>query len=200
MGVLGRLSFQNSNSCDPQKLLFWRSRQGQTLAVGSPQKAGFTLAREELEYQLDSDSTPYCAMSKSRFDTPEHTIIFGDTLRRLLLFRGTRMALKRKGFQKDVKLIANSTSEQCMAALQASAGQPGDLRNANLEALSNNEKIALELRTALRQVFLKDRFTCRLPASRSKIETWQIKDRYEIWLRFENTMKIGFDSEIKAIY
>ena len=57
------------------------------------------LDREELEYQLDSDSTPYCAMSKSRFDTPEHTIIFGDTLRRLLLFRGTRMALKRKGFQ-----------------------------------------------------------------------------------------------------
>ena len=110
------------------------------------------------------------------------------------------MALKRKGFQKDVKLIANSTSEQCMAALQASAGQPGDLRNANLEALSNNEKISLELRTALRQVFLKDRFTCSLPASRSKIKTWKIKIRYEIWLRFENTMKIGFDSEMKAIY
>ncbi len=110
--------------------------------------------REELEYQLDSDSAPYCAMSKSRFDTPEHTIIFGDTLRRLLLFRGTRMALKRKGFKKDVKLIANSTSEQCVAALQSSAGQPGDVKNANMEALANNEKIALELRTALRQVLI----------------------------------------------
>ena len=32
--------------------------------------------REELEYQLDSDETPYCAMSKSRFDTPEHSIVF----------------------------------------------------------------------------------------------------------------------------
>ena len=106
--------------------------------------------REELEYQLDSDSSPYYAMSKSRFDTPEHVIIFGDTLRRLLLFRGTRMALKRKGFQKDVKLIANSTSEQCMSAMQASAGQPGDVSNANMEALSHNDKIALELRTALR--------------------------------------------------
>ena len=42
--------------------------------------------REELEYQLDSDGTPYCATSKSRFDTPEFAIIFGDTLRRLLLF------------------------------------------------------------------------------------------------------------------
>ena len=110
--------------------------------------------REELEYQLDSDSTPYCAMSKSRFDTPEHAIIFGDTLRRLLLFKGTRVALKRKGFQKDVKLIANSTSEQCMTALQASAGKPGDLRNANMEALSNNDKVALELRTAFRQVLI----------------------------------------------
>ena len=110
--------------------------------------------REELEYQLDSDSTPYCAMSKSRFDTPEHAIIFGDTLRRLLLFKGTRLALKRKGFQKDVKLIANSTSEQCMTALQASAGKPGDLRNANMQALSNNDKVALELRTAFRQVLI----------------------------------------------
>ena len=64
------------------------------------------------------------------------------------------MALKRKGFQKDVKLIANSTSEQCMSALQASAGQSGDVRNANMEALSNNEQIALELRTALRQVLI----------------------------------------------
>ena len=110
--------------------------------------------REELEYQLDSDSAPYCAMSKSRFDTPEHTIIFGDTLRRLLLFRGTRMALKRKGFQKDVKLIANSTSEQCVAALQSSAGQPGDVKNANMEALANNETITLELRTVLRKVLI----------------------------------------------
>ena len=64
------------------------------------------------------------------------------------------MALKRKGFQKDVKLIANSTSEQCMSAIIASAGQPGDVRNANMEALSHNDKIALELRTALRQVLI----------------------------------------------
>ena len=110
--------------------------------------------RDELEYQLDSDSTPYRAMSRSRFDTPEHTIVFGQTLMQLLRFQGTRMALKRKGFQKDVKLIANATSEQCVAALSDSAGQPGDVRNANMESLSNNEKVALELRTALRQVLI----------------------------------------------
>ena len=67
------------------------------------------------------------------------------------------MAVKRKGFQKDVKLIANSTSEQCMTALQGDQGQPGDVRNANMEALSNKEKIALELRTAFRQVFISTR-------------------------------------------
>ena len=58
--------------------------------------------REELEYHLDSDASLYRAKSQSRFDTPEHAIVFGDTLRRLLLFKGTRMALRRKGFQKDV--------------------------------------------------------------------------------------------------
>ena len=110
--------------------------------------------REELEYQLESDSTPSRAKTQSRFDTPEHAIVFGDTLRRLLLFRGTRMALKRKGFQRDVKLIANSTSEQCMAALNSSAAQPGDVQNINMEALSSNDKIAVELRTALRQVLI----------------------------------------------
>ena len=109
---------------------------------------------EELEYQLDSDHTPYCASSKSRFDTPEHAIVFGDVLKRLLIFRGTRMALRRKGFQKDVRLIANSSSEQCVAALQPSAGQPGDVRNSNIEALAGNEKIALELRAAFRQVLI----------------------------------------------
>ena len=64
------------------------------------------------------------------------------------------MALKRKGFQKDVKLIANSTAEQCISVMQASAGQPGDVSNANMEALSHNDNIALELTKALRQVLI----------------------------------------------
>ena len=67
------------------------------------------------------------------------------------------MALRRQGFQKDVKLIANATSEQCVAALKASAAQPADVRklmDANLEGLSNNEKVSLELRIALRQVLI----------------------------------------------
>ena len=38
--------------------------------------------------------------------------------------------------------------------MQASAGQPGDVSNANMEALSHNDKLALELWTALRQVLI----------------------------------------------
>ena len=132
------------------------SRKEQNPRLGFEELFEALLDREELEYQLDSDESPYHALSKSRFDTPEHVIIFGDTLRRLLLFRGTRMALKRRGFQKDVKLIANSTPEQCVSALKLSDGQSDNmrLRNANIEALANNENIALELRTALRQVLI----------------------------------------------
>ena len=110
--------------------------------------------KRQLEYQLDVDSTAYRARAQSRFDTPENVIVFGDTLKRLLLFKGTRLALKRKGFQRDVKLIANATSEQCRAALQDSAGQPGDMANCNAEALAANANIAKELRTALRQVLI----------------------------------------------
>ena len=53
-----------------------------------------------------------------------------------------------------VKLIAGSTSEQCLAALQASVGQPGDLKDAAMEALVGKEKVSLELKTALKQVLI----------------------------------------------
>ena len=62
----------------------------------------FLLHREELEYHLQEDPAPYRARNKSRFDMPEHVCVFGDTLRRLALFKGTRAAVKPKCFQKSV--------------------------------------------------------------------------------------------------
>ena len=115
---------------------------------------GCLIDREELEYQLQTDSNTYLARCSSRFDTPEMTIVMGGTLKRLLEFKGTRLALKRKGFQKDVKLIANATSEQCMAALNAHSGQLADLSNANTEALARNQLLSKELAAALRQVLV----------------------------------------------
>jgi hypothetical protein len=104
--------------------------------------------REELEYQLDSDTAPYRAKSKSRFDEPELVLVFGDTLRRLLMFRGTRMAFKRRGFQKDVKAIAGATAEMCSQAMDTITG------HANAEALANNDNVPKELQTALRQMLI----------------------------------------------
>ena len=79
----------------------------------------------DLEYQSDSDTSAYQSPMRSRFDVPGFAVVFGDTLRRPLLLRGTRPALKRKGFQPDVRALANSTSEERIQALTASAGRPG---------------------------------------------------------------------------
>ena len=105
--------------------------------------------REELEYHLEEDAAPYQARHKSRFDTPEHVCVFGDTLRRLALFKGTRAAVRRKGFQKDVRLIANATSEHCVQALAHEASG-----SANTEALAGDDRVSKELATALRQVLI----------------------------------------------
>ena len=107
------------------------------------------LHREELEYHLEGDPAPYRAGHKSRFDTPEHVCVFGDTLRRLALFKGTRAAVRRQGFQKDVRLIANATSAHCLQALAHEA-----LVGANTEALARDDRVSKELATALRQVLI----------------------------------------------
>ena len=104
--------------------------------------------REELVYQLESDTKPYSSNSKSRFDKPEFMLVFGDTLRRLLMFRGTRVAFKRRGFQKDVKAIATATAEMCYSAMEKING------HANAEQLANNTAVPKELQTALRQMLI----------------------------------------------
>jgi hypothetical protein len=113
--------------------------------------------REELEYQLDSDVTPYAARSQSRFDTPEFVIVAGDTLRRLLMFRGTRVAFKRRGFQKDVASIAKASSEMCCEAYEnlfVHVGAEHPPQNLNAESLARNEHVPKELQTAIRQMLI----------------------------------------------
>ena len=60
-------------------------------------------------------------------------IVFGDTLRRLDTFRGMRAALKRHGFEENVRLIANCTTEQCLQALETPLER---WRGAGAEALA----------------------------------------------------------------
>ena len=94
------------------------------------------LHREELEYQLEGDLELYQAGRKSRFDTPEHVCVFGDALRRLALFKGTRAAVKRRGFQTYVRLIANASPAYCLQALSHEA-----LGDANAETLARDDRV-----------------------------------------------------------
>ena len=93
-------------------------------------------------------------------------MVAGDTLRRLLMFRGTRVAFKRTGYQKDVALIAKASSEMCREAYESlirpgseyAAAQPGGDGgrmgprgpNLNAERLAGHEAVPKELQIALR--------------------------------------------------
>ena len=72
---------------------------------------------EELEYDLPSDTLKYRAACTSRFNTPEHVAVMGDVIRRLALLKGTRAAVGRKGFTQDLKVLAEASAEDFMAAL-----------------------------------------------------------------------------------
>ena len=97
--------------------------------------------REELQYHLDDDLVLYQADSKGRFDTPEHVCVFGDALRRLALFKGTRAAVKRRGFQTYARLIANASSAHCLQALSHEA--LGDVTPKHLHEMTASAKSCL---------------------------------------------------------
>ena len=91
------------------------------------------------------------------YDGEKHTIIHRDRSRRWLLIKRLHhlvMDYRYSGFQNYVKLIATATADQLVAALQSSAGQPGDVRDAHMEALSNNHKAAEERRSTIKQLMI----------------------------------------------
>ena len=119
--------------------------------------------REELEYALRSDAVPYKARATSRFDTPECTAIFGSVLRHLLILRGVGTVFRRQGYEADLKMIAQASAEDCVAALcsrpktkestgaqEASAAKPE--RQRALDQLAYAPDVPENLRKALRQV------------------------------------------------
>ena len=57
--------------------------------------------------------------------------------------------MRRRGFQIDVRLIANASSAHCLQALSHEA-----LGGANAEALARYDRVSKELATALRQVLI----------------------------------------------
>ena len=96
-------------------------------------------------------------------------LVAGDTLRRLLMFRGTRIAFKRRGYRKDAKLIAKASSEMCREAYEALI-RPGSEHGAeqldgrvglgsrlNAESLGASNVVPKELQTALRQMLISSK-------------------------------------------
>ena len=76
------------------------------------------LQREELEYHLEDDVEPYVAAAVSRWDNPEVTAMFADTLRRqklLYALYATKMIfLTQDAFKLDLQAIANAKPEDFM--------------------------------------------------------------------------------------
>ena len=67
-------------------------------------------SREELEYALPQDETPYRASGRSRFDSPEFYAVFASFLRSMKLLQSCKAAFDRPGFETGIKLIVSRTS------------------------------------------------------------------------------------------
>ena len=74
------------------------------------------LQRDELEYSIDEDANPYVAAyvaaATSRWDNPEVTAMFADTLRRQSLLYATKINfLSETSFKVDLQAIADAKPE-----------------------------------------------------------------------------------------
>ena len=70
------------------------------------------LQREELVYHLATDAEQYVALPTSRWDNPEVTAMFADTLRRKRLLVATKMTfLSQDAFKLDLQAIAKAKAE-----------------------------------------------------------------------------------------
>ena len=106
--------------------------------------------REELEYQLPSDATPYKAKATSRFDTPEFTAIFGSALRFSRILRGVAVVFSRQGYEADLKQIAQAKASDCVEAL---CNRPcKSVGQRSIDQMAYAGDVPENLRKALRQV------------------------------------------------
>ena len=103
---------------------------------------------EELEYTLPTDVETYVASKQSRFNTPEIVAVLGDVVRRLRLLKGTRAAVGRKGFSKDLQLLANASADDFMEA--SSIANP---KESIVTAVSRPD-MPTKVKTALRTLLL----------------------------------------------
>ena len=115
--------------------------------------------REELEYALADDATPYEARSPSRFTDPEVFAMLGDAARRLLMLEGVRATMQRKGFWQDLKSIAEASVEDFMAANKLAT------RSESIGTAAARADMPAKLRAALRSLILS---TANVPATEGR--------------------------------
>ena len=104
--------------------------------------------REELEYELTQDITSYKARSPSRFTDPEVLAMLADATRRLLMLRGVRATMQRKGFWQDLKCIADASTEDFMTANKLAT------RSESMGTAAARADMPAKVRTTLRTLLL----------------------------------------------
>ena len=88
------------------------------------------------------------ASGQSRFVKPEDEAVLGDVVRRMKMSRGTRAAIGRKGFDADLKTLANSTYEDFLEAMHISTPEE------SIVSAANRSDMPPKIRTALRTLLL----------------------------------------------
>ena len=97
---------------------------------------------------MDSDEEPYVASSQSRCVKPGIVAVLGDVVRRMKMFRGTNVAIGRKGFDADLKAVADSSYEEFMEAMRIA--NPRE----TIASAANRADMPPKVRTALRTLLL----------------------------------------------
>ena len=88
------------------------------------------------------------AASQSPFTSPEIIAVLGDVMRRLALLKGTRAAVGRKGFGQDLRILAEASAEDFMAALHIAT--PSE----SIVSVCSRPDMSQKVNTALRTLLL----------------------------------------------
>ena len=121
---------------------------------------------EEHEYTLATDDVPYVASCQSRFNNPEIIAVLGDVVRRMRLLKGTRAAIGRKGFDADLKVLAEASTADFMEAMNIAGPREG------ISSAMSRPEMPAKIKTALRIGLRGDQEVKKNPWGRVAARLW----------------------------